>query len=69
MLNGFDNFGEECSFCGKHKDALSVLIVGPRVSICDECVGLCVSLYAQQFNETREELAGLKAKRAAEKKE
>jgi ATP-dependent protease Clp ATPase subunit len=28
-----------CSFCGKHKDATKVLVIGPNdVGICDECV-------------------------------
>ncbi len=31
-----------CSFCGKHKDDFTgFLIVGPEVSICEECVGAC----------------------------
>jgi ClpX C4-type zinc finger len=30
-----------CSFCGKHKDVVNVLIVGSGVSICDECVETC----------------------------
>jgi ClpX C4-type zinc finger/Glyoxalase superfamily protein len=30
-----------CSFCGKSRHDVRVLIAGPAVFICDECVGLC----------------------------
>ena len=33
-----------CSFCAKHKDAVSKLIVGEGVAICNECVDLCETL-------------------------
>lgn len=33
-----------CSFCGKHKDQVSKLIVSHEVSICSECVELCNNL-------------------------
>jgi ATP-dependent Clp protease ATP-binding subunit ClpX len=33
-----------CSFCGKHKDAVTKLIVGENVAICNECVDLCQNL-------------------------
>jgi len=33
-----------CSFCGKHKDAVTKLIVGEGVAICNECVELCETL-------------------------
>ena len=29
-----------CSFCGRHKDFVGVLIAGPKAYICDECVKL-----------------------------
>lgn len=35
---------ENCSFCGKHKDAVAKLIVGSDVAICNECVYLCETL-------------------------
>lgn len=31
----------QCSFCGKAREEVQRLIHGPRVQICDECVGLC----------------------------
>ena len=30
-----------CSFCGKSQNDVRKLIAGPKVFICDECVGLC----------------------------
>ncbi len=30
-----------CSFCGKAREEVKHLIVGPKVFICDECVDLC----------------------------
>ena len=33
-----------CSFCGKHKDIVTKLIVGEAVAICNECVELCETL-------------------------
>jgi ATP-dependent Clp protease ATP-binding subunit ClpX len=42
-----------CSFCGKHKDAVGKLIVGEKVAICSECVGLCETLLtSDQTNRT-----------------
>jgi ClpX C4-type zinc finger protein len=36
-----------CSFCRKDKAAVSKLIAGPGVYICDECVGLCNMILAE----------------------
>ena len=30
-----------CSFCGKPRDQVRRIVVGPHVFICDECVDLC----------------------------
>ena len=38
---------DTCSFCLKHKDAVSKLIVGDGVAICNECVSLCGDLLGQ----------------------
>lgn len=35
-----------CSFCGKSQHQVKMLIAGPRVFICDECVGLCDTIIA-----------------------
>ncbi len=37
-----------CSFCTKDKDAVAKLIAGPGVYICDECVGLCGLILAEE---------------------
>ena len=38
-----------CSFCGKHKDAVTKLIVGEEVAICNECVDLCDTLLKDEI--------------------
>lgn len=37
-----------CSFCAKDKDAVAKLIAGPGVYICNECVGLCDLILADE---------------------
>jgi hypothetical protein len=37
-----------CSFCGKPKGQVEKLIVGPRVYICNECIGLCNKIMAKE---------------------
>jgi hypothetical protein len=36
-----------CSFCGKTQHEVKKLIAGPGVYICDECVGLCDEIIAE----------------------
>jgi ClpX C4-type zinc finger len=36
-----------CSFCYKGKDAVTKLVAGPGVYICNECVALCDQIIAQ----------------------
>mgnify|MGYP001583974443 CR=1 FL=1 len=33
-----------CSFCGKTEMEVQVLIAGPAVCICDECLSICQDL-------------------------
>ena len=40
-----------CSFCGKLQTQVKKIIFGPGVSICDECVALCVPIIADTSNE------------------
>ena len=35
---------QECSFCGKPKNAVKKLIVGDNVAICNDCISLCGDL-------------------------
>ena len=37
-----------CSFCNKDKDAVTRLIAGPGVYICNECVHLCDLILAEE---------------------
>ena len=37
-----------CSFCTKDKDSVTKLIAGPGVYICNECVGLCDLILADE---------------------
>lgn len=37
-----------CSFCTKPSTAVSKLIAGPGVYICNECVGLCCDILQQE---------------------
>ena len=34
----------QCAFCGKSSEEVKKLIMGPRVGICDECVGVCADI-------------------------
>ena len=46
-----------CSFCSKHKDTVTKLIVGESVAICNECVDLCQNLLVDRIeSKTVEEL-------------
>jgi len=48
MIHSHDNF-LKCSFCGKSQKEVRKLIAGPTVYICDECVGLCNEIMAEEF--------------------
>jgi ATP-dependent protease Clp ATPase subunit len=37
-----------CSFCGKSQQEVKKLIAGPTVYICDECVGICNDVIAEE---------------------
>ena len=38
----------QCSFCGKSQKEVKKLIAGPNVYICDECIGLCNDIIAEE---------------------
>ncbi len=42
-----------CSFCGKSQKEVKKLIAGPTVYICDECIGLCNDIIAEEIEERR----------------
>lgn len=43
---------DTCSFCDKHKDTVTKLIVSDRVAICNECVNLCQELLTDDTHDT-----------------
>ncbi|MEG2172972.1 MAG: ATP-dependent Clp protease ATP-binding subunit ClpX, partial [Desulfovibrionaceae bacterium] len=43
-----DDTEQRCSFCGKSQFAVKKLIVQNNASICDECVGICNEIIAQE---------------------
>ncbi|RMH39527.1 MAG: ATP-dependent Clp protease ATP-binding subunit ClpX [Deltaproteobacteria bacterium] len=47
-----------CSFCGKSQKEVKKLIAGPTVYICDECIGLCNDIIAEEI-EKEEQAYGL----------
>ena len=38
-----------CSFCSKLKTEVARLVAGPTVYICDECIGLCEDIMAEDL--------------------
>ncbi|MDP2168430.1 MAG: ATP-dependent Clp protease ATP-binding subunit ClpX [Thermodesulfovibrionales bacterium] len=44
-----EDAGLKCSFCGRGQEEVKKLIAGPTVYICDECVGLCNEIIADEF--------------------
>ena len=44
-----DNQSLCCSFCGKSQKEVKKLIAGPTVYICDECIGLCNDIIAEEI--------------------
>jgi len=43
-----------CSFCGKSQKEVRKLIAGPTVYICDECIGLCNDIIAEEIEKDTE---------------
>jgi hypothetical protein len=39
-----------CSFCGKSQREVRRLIAGPRVFICDSCIGLCNQILGDELS-------------------
>jgi ATP-dependent Clp protease ATP-binding subunit ClpX len=46
-----------CSFCGKPRREVKKLVSGPNVYICDECIGLCNDILAEEIENERAERA------------
>jgi hypothetical protein len=43
-------FSISCSFCGKKQHEVKKLIAGPKTYICNECIGLCNDILAEEEN-------------------
>ncbi len=41
----------KCSFCGKSQEDVKKLVVGPMVYICNECIGVCNEIMAEEWEE------------------
>ena len=50
-----------CSFCGKSQKEVKKLIAGPTVYICDECIGLCNDIIAEEFENEDAQTKGRQA--------
>ena len=44
-----------CSFCGKSQKEVKKLVAGPSVYICEECIGLCNDIIAEEVEAEHEE--------------
>jgi ATP-dependent protease Clp ATPase subunit len=40
---------DDCSFCGKTRRQVRVLVVGEKATICDECLGLCRDIFKEEL--------------------
>jgi ATP-dependent Clp protease ATP-binding subunit ClpX len=47
-----------CSFCGKSQKEVKKLIAGPTVYICDECIGLCNDIIAEEIEKDEQTYGG-----------
>jgi ATP-dependent Clp protease ATP-binding subunit ClpX len=50
--------GLSCSFCGKSQKEVRKLIAGPTVYICDECIGLCNDIIAEEIEKEEQTFGG-----------
>jgi ATP-dependent Clp protease ATP-binding subunit ClpX len=57
-----------CSFCGKSQKEVKKLIAGPTVYICDECIGLCNDIIAEEVEHEEKKDKKLKIPRPSELK-
>jgi ATP-dependent Clp protease ATP-binding subunit ClpX len=62
-----DNNGNlNCSFCGKSQKEVRKLIAGPTVYICDECIGLCNDIIAEEGEKDEAPVGGTPIPKPAE---
>ena len=51
MANSKITKGIKCSFCGKSQEAVSRIVAGPGVYICDECIKVCTNILEDELYE------------------
>jgi ATP-dependent Clp protease ATP-binding subunit ClpX len=61
-----DNQSLCCSFCGKSQKEVKKLIAGPTVYICDECIGLCNDIIAEEIDREETKDSKLRIPRPSE---
>lgn len=54
MANSKTTKGVKCSFCGKSQEAVSRIVAGPGVYICDECIKVCNNIMEDELYEDTE---------------
>src|SRR5881275_1035364 len=57
MATRRDDNALHCSFCGKSQKEVKKLVAGPSVYICEECIGLCNDIIAEEVEAESEESA------------
>jgi ATP-dependent Clp protease ATP-binding subunit ClpX len=65
---GEDGYGGNltCSFCGKSQKEVKKLIAGPTVYICDECIGLCNDIIAEEQDKDAQKDGALRVPKPSE---
>ena len=64
-----NNSNLTCSFCGKSQKEVKKLIAGPTVYICDECIGLCNDIIAEEIEKEEQSVSSESAPKPAQIKE
>lgn len=55
-----------CSFCNKTQEQVRKLIAGPGAFICDECIGICSEIIAEEFEEEEDISEGIRLMKPVE---
>src|SRR5688572_9061556 len=55
MATRRDDNALHCSFCGKSQKEVKKLVAGPSVYICEECIGLCNDIIAEEVEAETEQ--------------
>ena len=69
MATRRDESALTCSFCGKSQKEVKKLVAGPNVYICEECIGLCNDIIAEEVEVAEEQSGNPQILRPSELKE